>query len=81
MFSVKLQSKKTALFFKSGKFRIMGKLTFEEAKQMLVLLGVDEYPHLTLQTATVKFKVKPVTPDFVLQHQKVMYMNLIFSLL
>ena len=71
MFCVKLKPKKTALFFQSGKFRIMGKLTLAEATHALLLLRVKERPRLSLQTVTIKFKVKPVTPEFALQHQKV----------
>ncbi len=71
MFCVKFKPKQTALFFSSGRFRVMGQLTLEMVKDLMrSYLSCLDIVELTLQTTTVKFRVKPVTPDFVNQHHE-----------
>ena len=74
MLCVKVKPNQTILFFISGRFRLMGKICLEEARQLLRLLEIEEDVPLILQTATVHFKVKPVAQDFVRRYQEnVMY--------
>ena len=56
------------LIFSSGRFRIMGKVNEEEARDTLVVLGFDRTLCLQLQTETAKFYTLPVTLLFVYRH-------------
>ena len=64
MLSIKLKPKGTVIFFRTGKFRVMGLLNYSKAKDIIQTLVPHFLSGLELQTETVKFKVPPVHYNF-----------------